>query len=226
MMLVSRYQLFIVSVLRGYIADHLSDQLGGMVITRAFSEEKQPLTERDESDVLHRTRGEIRHRDEVELAVRVGDSEVSFEDVDEARVDRAQSDELKSRGIVGGEELRSMPLGTRSGRRLGWLSVNIALNIVAASVIAFYQEILAQVIALAVFLPIVSDMSGCSGNQAVAVTVEGDAARSAIIAGAADLREAGSIADHDYGAESDAIRPGALTAWILRSEERGERIKR
>ena len=38
--------------------------------------------------------------------------------------------------------------------------------------------------------------------------------------------EAGSIADHDYGAESDAIRPGALTAWILRSEERGERIKR
>jgi magnesium transporter len=54
---------------------------------------------------------------------------------------------------------------------LAWLSVNIVLNIIAASVIAFYQDILAAVIALAVFLPIISDMSGCSGNQAVAVSM-------------------------------------------------------
>jgi magnesium transporter len=45
------------------------------------------------------------------------------------------------------------------------------LNVIAASVIAFYQDTLAQVIALAVFLPIISDMSGCSGNQAVAVSM-------------------------------------------------------
>ena len=45
------------------------------------------------------------------------------------------------------------------------------LNIIAASVIAFNQETLAAVIALAVFLPIISDMSGCSGNQAVAVSL-------------------------------------------------------
>jgi magnesium transporter len=43
--------------------------------------------------------------------------------------------------------------------------------VVAASVIAAYQETLAAVIALAVFLPIISDMSGCSGNQAVAVSM-------------------------------------------------------
>ena len=74
-------------------------------------------------------------------------------------------------GIVGGEEFRSMPLLVRSGRRLSWLSLNIILNIVAASVIALYQDTLAAVIALAVFLPMVSDMSGCSGNQAVAVSM-------------------------------------------------------
>jgi magnesium transporter len=34
-----------------------------------------------------------------------------------------------------------------------------------------YQETLSAVIALAVFLPIISDMSGCSGNQAVAVSM-------------------------------------------------------
>lgn len=74
-------------------------------------------------------------------------------------------------GIVGGEEFRSMPLLNRSGRRLSWLSLNICLNILAASVIAYYQDTLAAVIALAVFLPMVSDMSGCSGNQAVAVSM-------------------------------------------------------
>lgn len=78
---------------------------------------------------------------------------------------------LETQGIVGGEELRTLPVLTRAKRRLSWLSVNILLNIAAASVIAAYQETLSAVIALAVFLPIISDMSGCSGNQAVAVSL-------------------------------------------------------
>jgi len=78
---------------------------------------------------------------------------------------------LKFAGIVGGEEYRSMSLFKRSSRRLSWLSINILLNIVAASVIAVYQDTLEKAIVLAVFLPIISDMSGCSGNQAVAVSI-------------------------------------------------------
>lgn len=74
-------------------------------------------------------------------------------------------------GIIGGEEFRTMPLLSRSGRRLSWLSLNIILNIIAASVIALYRDTLAAAITLAVFLPMVSDMSGCSGNQAVAVSM-------------------------------------------------------
>lgn len=74
-------------------------------------------------------------------------------------------------GIVGGEEFRTMPLLTRSGRRMSWLSINIVLNVLAASIIAMYQETLAAAIALAIFLPMISDMSGCSGNQAVAVSM-------------------------------------------------------
>jgi magnesium transporter len=89
----------------------------------------------------------------------------------EALAEKAETDSLKSAGIVGGEELRSMPVAVRSRRRLTWLSINIGLNIVAASVIALYEDTLSAVIALAVFLPIVSDMSGCSGNQAVAVSM-------------------------------------------------------
>jgi magnesium transporter len=89
----------------------------------------------------------------------------------EALTERSESEHLRSAGIIGGDELRSMPVLQRSRRRLAWLSINIVLNIIAASVIAAYEDTLTAVIALAVFLPIVSDMSGCSGNQAVAVSM-------------------------------------------------------
>lgn len=74
-------------------------------------------------------------------------------------------------GIIGGEEVRTMPVSVRSGRRLAFLSANIVLNVVAASVIVYFEDTLASLIALAAFLPIISDMSGCSGNQAVAVSM-------------------------------------------------------
>lgn len=85
--------------------------------------------------------------------------------------DRAEREMLRMRGIVGGDEVRSLPTLTRARRRLSWLSINIVLNMVAASVIALYIDTLDKVIALAVFLPIISDMSGASGNQAVAVSM-------------------------------------------------------
>jgi magnesium transporter len=89
----------------------------------------------------------------------------------EALAEKAESDNLKAAGIIGGDELRSMPILSRSRRRLSWLIINIGLNIMAASVIAAYEDTLTAVITLAVFLPIVSDMSGCSGFQAVAVSM-------------------------------------------------------
>ena len=92
-------------------------------------------------------------------------------DVREAESDKTNYELLETQGIVGGEELRTMPVLLRSKRRLSWLSVNILLNIAAASIIALYQDTLQEVIALAIFLPVISDMSGCSGNQAVAVSL-------------------------------------------------------
>lgn len=95
---------------------------------------------------------------------------VTREAIDERRQSDAESDYRRAMGIVQ-EEIRTMPVFKRSRLRLSWLSVNILLNVVAASVIAFFQSTLEQVIALAVFLPIISDMSGCSGNQSVAVSM-------------------------------------------------------
>ena len=94
---------------------------------------------------------------------------VSRLDVAEAELERAEHESLSRQQIS--DELRSMPTLMRSRRRLAWLSSNIVLNIIAASVISLYEETLAAVIAIAVFLPMVSDMSGCSGNQAVGVSM-------------------------------------------------------
>ena len=89
--------------------------------------------------------------------------------VAEAALERSEQESLSRQRVS--DELRSMPTGVRSRRRLAWLSSNIVLNIIAASVISAYEETLAAVIAIAVFLPMVSDMSGCSGNQAVGVSM-------------------------------------------------------
>lgn len=87
----------------------------------------------------------------------------------EAELERVEQESLSRQQV--GDELRSMPTLLRSRRRLAWLSSNIVLNIIAASVISAYEETLAALIAIAVFLPMVSDMSGCSGNQAVGVSM-------------------------------------------------------
>ena len=94
---------------------------------------------------------------------------VSRLELAEAELERAEHESLSRQQV--GDELRSMPTLLRSRRRLAWLSSNIVLNIIAASVISAYEETLAAVIAIAVFLPMVSDMSGCSGNQAVGVSM-------------------------------------------------------
>ncbi len=110
------------------------------------------------------------------LGVPVVDSEgrllgvVTRTAVDAQNQSNAERDFQRSMGVVQ-EEIRTMPTLKRSRLRLSWLSVNIVLNVMAASVIAGFQSTLEQVIALAVFLPIISDMSGCSGNQAVAVSM-------------------------------------------------------
>jgi magnesium transporter len=91
--------------------------------------------------------------------------------VEEAFAEKADRALLQFGGIIGGDELRSMPLATRIVRRLAFLCPNILLNLIAASVVAVYEPTIATVTALAIFLPMLSDMSGCAGNQAVAVSI-------------------------------------------------------
>jgi len=92
-------------------------------------------------------------------------------DIEEAHGERAEEALMRFGGIIGGEELRSMPVLPRAFRRLSWLCVNLAFSLAAAGVILFYKETIEQVIILAFFIPVIGNMSGCSGNQAVAVSI-------------------------------------------------------
>jgi magnesium transporter len=64
-----------------------------------------------------------------------------------------------------------MPLLSRAGARLTWLLMTMLLSFAAASVVGFFEATLAEVISLAVFLPVISGMSGNAGNQSIAVSM-------------------------------------------------------
>ncbi|MEM8781653.1 MAG: magnesium transporter [Planctomycetota bacterium] len=91
--------------------------------------------------------------------------------VQEHRGQVAEEDLAKARGIVGGEELRTMPAGNRAFRRLIFLLPIMGLTMISASVIAFYEQTIAEAPNLAKFLPVVAGLCGSSGGQAVAVSM-------------------------------------------------------
>ncbi|MBN1594481.1 magnesium transporter [candidate division FCPU426 bacterium] len=106
---------------------------------------------------------------------------------------------------VSTDETRSLPVLKMARRRVSWLSINIFLNIIAASVIAFYTDTLKAVIALAVFLPIISDMSGVSGMQAVAVSIR-------------DLALERTTPKEIWSVLGKEVRIGLLNGFILGAE--------
>lgn len=91
--------------------------------------------------------------------------------VQEAVAKRQEEQLMQFGGVISGEELRIMPFGARCLKRLAFLLPSILLSYLAVSVIAFYEPVIEEVSALAVFLPMVANLSGAAGNQAVAVSI-------------------------------------------------------
>ena len=61
--------------------------------------------------------------------------------------------------------------------RLPWLQVNLVTAFLASMVVGFFEDTIAQITILAVFLPVVAGQSGNTGSQALAVTIRGLALR-------------------------------------------------
>jgi magnesium transporter len=58
-------------------------------------------------------------------------------------------------------------------KRLPWLGVNLGTAFLAAAVVGLFQSTIAQITALAVFMPIVAGMGGNAATQTLTVIVRG-----------------------------------------------------
>jgi len=67
----------------------------------------------------------------------------------------------------------SEPVGITAWRRGVWLAVNLCTAILASVVIAQFEATIAQIVALAVLMPIVASMGGIAGTQTLTVIVRG-----------------------------------------------------
>lgn len=74
---------------------------------------------------------------------------------------------------VGAEERAFSPVGLSLRKRLPWLHVNLATAFAAAAVVAVFEDVIAQVTALAVFLPVVAGQGGNAGAQSLAIVMRG-----------------------------------------------------
>ncbi len=74
---------------------------------------------------------------------------------------------------VGAEERAFSPLRYSIRKRLPWLHVNLLTAFAAAAVVAGFEDIIAQVTALAIFLPVVAGQGGNAGAQSLAIVMRG-----------------------------------------------------
>jgi len=84
----------------------------------------------------------------------------------------ATEDIQKMFGAGGGERAFS-PVRFSLQKRLPWLHVNLATAFLAASVVGLFEDIIAKITVLAVFLPVVAGQGGNAGAQSLAVVMRG-----------------------------------------------------
>ncbi len=74
---------------------------------------------------------------------------------------------------AGADERTNSPILFSLKKRLPWLHVNLATAFLAAAVVALFENIIAQITVLAVFLPVVAGQGGNAGAQSLAVVMRG-----------------------------------------------------
>ncbi|OIO55224.1 MAG: magnesium transporter [Alphaproteobacteria bacterium CG_4_10_14_0_2_um_filter_63_37] len=82
------------------------------------------------------------------------------------------SEDIYRLGGVEGDDLEDAVLPT-AARRGAWLFLNLITAISASYVISLFEATLAQVVALAILMPIVASMGGNAGTQTLTVIVRG-----------------------------------------------------
>lgn len=97
---------------------------------------------------------------------------IHSEDLVEAAEEEASEDMQKMVGAGGDEEALSS-LGFSIKKRLPWLHVNLVTAFLAAAVVGLFENTIARITTLAVFLPVVAGQGGNTGAQTLAVVIRG-----------------------------------------------------
>jgi magnesium transporter len=112
------------------------------------------------------------------LAIPVVDEEnklvgvITVDDVIDVIKDEATEDIYRLAGVSGDERVFTPPMESLR-LRLPWLVVNLATAFLAAAVVGLFEGTIAQVTAVAVFMPIVAGMGGNAATQTLTVIVRG-----------------------------------------------------
>jgi len=97
---------------------------------------------------------------------------ITIDDVVDIIREQADYQVLSAAGVSEDESLFSPVLRAFRGRFL-WLSINLATAFLASSVVGRFEATLAEIVALAVLMPIVAGMGGNAGTQVIALMVRG-----------------------------------------------------
>jgi magnesium transporter len=112
------------------------------------------------------------------LAIPVVDEEnklvgvITVDDVIDVIKDEATEDVYRLAGLGGDDRVFTRPIESLR-KRLPWLQVNLVTAFLAASVVAIFEDSIAQWATLAVFMPVVAGMGGNAATQTLTVIVRG-----------------------------------------------------
>ena len=98
---------------------------------------------------------------------------ITADDLIEVAEDEATEDMYRMVGITGDEERVFGSAWMSIRKRLPWLAINMLTLFIAITVVDAFESIIAGIVALAVFLPLVSGEGGNAGSQTATVVVRG-----------------------------------------------------
>jgi magnesium transporter len=112
------------------------------------------------------------------LAIPVVDEEnklvgiITVDDVIDVIKDEATEDVYRLAGVAGDDRVFSRPIESLR-KRVPWLQVNLVTAFIAAFVVGLFEDTIAKVTVLAMFMPVVAGMGGNAATQTLTVIVRG-----------------------------------------------------
>jgi len=98
--------------------------------------------------------------------------QLTADDVLELTLEESGQTVMNLAGLDEEEDLFA-PVKKSVNARTIWLGINLATAFLAAAVIGQFEEVIAQVVALAVLMPVVASMGGIAGSQTLTLTIRG-----------------------------------------------------